>query len=55
MANTDKTAKEKHLTLTSGLGLDDMSDLARRGSTIGFHLLWHTLESAMSNRLCLSY
>ena len=27
--------------------------LARRGSTIGFHLLWHTLELAMSTRLCL--
>ena len=41
-------------TLTSGLGLDDMS-LAwpPRGSTIGFHLLWHTVELAMSTRLCL--
>ena len=28
--------------------------LARRGSTIGFHLLWHTVELAMSTRLCLS-
>ena len=27
--------------------------LARRGSTIGFHLLWHTVELAMSTRLCL--
>ena len=27
--------------------------LARRGSTIGFHLLWHTIELAMSTRLCL--
>ena len=27
--------------------------LARRGSTIGFHLLWHTVEWAMSTRLCL--
>ena len=27
--------------------------LARRGSTIGFHLLWHTVELAMSSRLCL--
>ena len=26
--------------------------LARRGSTIGFHLLWHTVELAMSTRLC---
>ena len=26
---------------------------ARRGSTIGFHLLWHTVELAMSTRLCL--
>ena len=40
--------------LTSGLGLDDMSGLVRRGSTIGFHLLWHTVELAMSTRLCLS-
>ena len=31
-----------------------MSGLARRGSTIGFHLLWHTVELAMSTRLCLS-
>ena len=27
--------------------------LARRCSTIGFHLLWHTVELAMSTRLCL--
>ena len=27
--------------------------LARRGSTIGFHFLWHTVELAMSTRLCL--
>ena len=27
--------------------------LARRGSTIGFHLLWHTVELAMNTRLCL--
>ena len=27
--------------------------LARHGSTIGFHLLWHTVELAMSTRLCL--
>ena len=27
--------------------------LARRGSTTGFHLLWHTVELAMSTRLCL--
>ena len=27
--------------------------LARRGSAIGFHLLWHTVELAMSTRLCL--
>ena len=26
---------------------------ARRGSTIGFHLLWYTIELAMSIRLCL--
>ena len=26
--------------------------LARRGSTIGFHLLWHTVELAMSTRRC---
>ena len=29
--------------------------LARRGSTICFHLLWHTVELAMSTRLCLSW
>ena len=28
--------------------------LARHGSTIGFHLLWHIVELAMSTRLCLS-
>ena len=27
--------------------------LVFRGSTIGFHLLWHTVELAMSTRLCL--
>ena len=27
--------------------------LARRSSTIGFHLLWHTVELAMSTRVCL--
>ena len=27
--------------------------LASRGSTIGFHLLWHIVELAMSTRLCL--
>ena len=27
--------------------------LARRGSIIRFHLLWHTVELAMSTRLCL--
>ena len=27
--------------------------LARHGSTTGFHLLWHTVELAMSTRLCL--
>ena len=30
---------EYRKTLTSGLGLDDMFGLARRDSTIGFHLL----------------
>ena len=29
------------------------SRFARRGSTIGFHLLWYTAELAMSTRLCL--
>ena len=27
--------------------------LARRSSTIGFHLLWHTVELAMNTRLWL--
>ena len=27
--------------------------LARRGSTVGFHLLWHAVELAMGARLCL--
>ena len=40
-------------TLTRGSGLDNMSGLARRGSTIGFHLLWHTVELATSTRLSL--
>ena len=32
-------------TLTGGLGLDDnVFGLACRGSTIGFHLLWRTVE-----------
>ena len=40
--------------LTSRLGLDDyVFGLARRGSTIGFHLLWQTVELAMSVCLCL--
>ena len=30
-----------------------LRDMARRGSTIGFHLLWQTVELAMSTRLCL--
>ena len=30
------------------------SGLARRGSTIDFHSLWHTVELVMSTRLCLS-
>ena len=29
----------------------DFFSLARRGSTIGFHLLWHTVELAMSTCL----
>ena len=33
--------------------MDLSKDLARRGSTVGFHLLWHTVELAMSTRLCL--
>ena len=45
-------------TSTSGLGLYDMSGLARSGSTVGFHefLLsnWHTVELAMRTRLCKS-
>ena len=36
-----------------GWGLTICLWLARRGSTIGFHLLWHTVELAMSTRLCL--
>ena len=41
-------------TLTSGLGLDGVSlAFARRGSTVGFHLLWYAVELAMSARLCL--
>ena len=39
-------------TLTSELGLY-VFGLARRGSTIGFRFLWHTVELAMSARLCL--
>ena len=27
--------------------------LARRGSAVGFHLLWHAVELAVSARLCL--
>ena len=34
-------------------GLFSYLFLARRGSTIGFHLLWHTVELVMSTRLCL--
>ena len=41
-------------TLTSRFGLGDVFGLARRGSTIGFHLLWHAVELAMNTRLCLS-
>ena len=35
------------------LGYLKLFGLARRGSAIGFHLLWHTVELAMSTRLCL--
>ena len=31
-------------TLTTELGIVEVFRLARRGSTIGFHLLWHTVE-----------
>ena len=31
----------------------DLKTFRLRGSTIGFHLLWHTVELAMSTRLCL--
>ena len=37
--------------------IDDYASLfglARRGSVIGFHLFCHTVELAMSTRLCLS-
>ena len=43
-----KTQMPLHKTLTSGLELDDMS----LTSTTGFHLLCHTVELAMSTRLC---
>ena len=35
-------------------GLFSYLFLARRGSAIGFHLLWHTVELAMNTRLCFS-
>ena len=38
--------------LFSYLLFDNVFGLARHGSTIGFHLLRHTVELAMSNRLC---
>ena len=31
----------------------DVFGLARRGSTIGFHLLWHTVELAMNTHSSL--
>ena len=31
----------------------DLKTFRLCGSTIGFHLLWHTVELAMSTRLCL--
>ena len=40
-------------TLTSGLRRRYVFGLARSGSTIDFHLLWHTIELTMSTRLCL--
>ena len=45
--DTDQTALMRSLIWVFGL--------ARGGSAIGFHLLWHTIELAMSTRLCLSY
>ena len=31
-----------------------LTGLARRDSTIDFHFLWHTVDLAISTRLCLS-
>ena len=39
--------------LASGLGLGDVFGLARRGSAVGFRLLWHAVELAVNARLCL--
>ena len=41
------------MILCTYTGCLNVFGLARRGSTIGFHLLWHTVELAMSTRLCL--
>ena len=41
-------------TLTSGLGLDDLSGLARRGSSIDFRLTLAHSRISQSTRLCLS-
>ena len=41
--------------LASGLGLGDLSGLARRGSTVGFHLLCCAVGLAVGGRLCFKW
>ena len=41
------------LILLIGPSMVFVVGLARRGSTICFHLLWHKVELAVSTRLCL--
>ena len=54
--NVASTSIQRHTNTIRplGWGLIICFWLARRGSTFGFHLLRHTVELAMSTRLCLS-
>ena len=44
---------QRAVTTKAGNSAGNVFGFARRGSTIGFHLLWHTVELAMTARLCL--
>ena len=48
-----ETLKNLEYKINTPQDLHIKTGLACRGSSIGFHLLWHTVELAMSTRLCL--